>query len=103
MCNRVHEIDRRPVGIHVVEVELDELQIAEMVVNHHLPTLVREVLEGRAIGNGGSAVNEVDRPGGVDRVHGSHVRQLINVMGAVAVNISRVVDGVFLHPVVRDR
>ena len=50
-------------------------------------------------GNGNGAVVEIDGGGGIHRVHAHRVRELGDVVDAVAIDIGGVGDEVLLHPV----
>ena len=94
----VHEIDGWAVGVHVDHMELDGLQVPEMAVDTAV-TLVGKRHIRLAVRNGRRAIV---KPHGWDRVHRVHahrVRQLCNVISAIAIDIGGVADEVFLHPV----
>ena len=83
----VHEVNTRGVGIPVKHNELDNILIEG------------ERIECFPVGNGYCAVAELDRGGGVHRVHTHRVREFGDVVDAISVNVAGVGDEVLLHPV----
>ena len=77
----VLEVDKRPVGVHVEQNELD-VRCAPGIIK-------RERLDCFPIGkdNGGGA--ELDRGGGVHRVNGSQGIECSDVVGTIAVDGGR--------------
>ena len=98
--HRVHEVDRRQAGVPTNDEELDEFQVGEVVVLQDIGSLVGKSLERPTIRNGHRAISKLDRGKSIDRVQGSQVGQLCDVVDTVAINVGGVVDGVFLHHVV---
>ena len=99
VCLGVHEIDNRAVGVHAEQIELDELQVSQMCIDEDARALVGQRLKCLAVGNGHRAVNGPDSRRGVQRVHPPQFSELGDVVDAVAVDVARIRDEIFVHPV----
>ena len=94
MSGVVQEVDTGRIGVHVDQKELEVRLV---------PNVMAESTQGLVVGNGDGTVAESDGGGGVHRIHDHRVRELGEVVDAVAVDIGRVGDEILLHSIVVSR
>ena len=97
---RIDEMQGRFVGLRLGNDVIDPLQVPEMVKVSTLPiSAQRQILERRQRVNRDCSVSLPNFPARVDGIVGSQVRQLGEVVKAIAVHVSRLRDRVLLHAI----